>query len=308
MSDKNIRVYHDEESGKLVGLDADGNKVPIEYESISTEEETIVSSETGDAVGTWDTKKDPHPYDGEAQTDYVTFWQPNPDNANFSSLGLMDEGGIMYYDTVNDEWHEMLKLFGGNGPVLANEVPGASLVFETEDLGGSDTGGVDIRTGFPGDKRRRFRVENDTTDADTDTIGPDDKAYFDALEKLVLYGLDFKLFTLPRQGDGSEERWLDFAYNNGADFGRIDAFNGRPLAFQSAGTNIMSLVSDGVDLYDDNARLKHSIHSSAPSDPEPGDVVIADGTNWDPDGDGNAEKVIYNGNTWVEDTDLQTAL
>ncbi len=37
-------------------------------------------------------------------------------------------------------------------------------------------------------------------------------------------------------------------------------------------------------------------------------MVIADGTNWDPDNDGKAEVVIYNADQWIEITDLQTAL
>ena len=35
--------------------------------------------------------------------------------------------------------------------------------------------------------------------------------------------------------------------------------------------------------------------SAALSSPEVGDKVLADGSGWGPDGDGNAEEVIYNG-------------
>ena len=48
--------------------------------------------------------------------------------------------------------------------------------------------------------------------------------------------------------------------------------------------------------------------SSNPAFAEIGTEVIADGTNWDPDNDGNAEKVILTDNGWVELQDLGTNL
>lgn len=47
--------------------------------------------------------------------------------------------------------------------------------------------------------------------------------------------------------------------------------------------------------------------SSEPPSPDTGFTCIADGTNWDPDGDGNAEKVTWNGSSWVEETDYGTS-
>lgn len=48
--------------------------------------------------------------------------------------------------------------------------------------------------------------------------------------------------------------------------------------------------------------------SSEPSFAAVGTEVIADGTNWDPDSDGNAEKVILTNSGWMEIQDLGTAL
>jgi hypothetical protein len=37
---------------------------------------------------------------------------------------------------------------------------------------------------------------------------------------------------------------------------------------------------------------------TAPNNPEPGDTYLADGTNWDPAGTGNAALVTYLGGSW----------
>lgn len=58
---------------------------------------------------------------------------------------------------------------------------------------------------------------------------------------------------------------------------------------------------------DVDPRVGYKPQSSAPPSPKPGDTAVADGTNWDPDGDGAAEKVIYNGTSWIEDVDLGTS-
>jgi hypothetical protein len=47
--------------------------------------------------------------------------------------------------------------------------------------------------------------------------------------------------------------------------------------------------------------------STAP-DAEPGRTALADGDGWDPDGDGNAELVIWNGSEWLEVVDMETTL
>ena len=68
---------------------------------------------------------------------------------------------------------------------------------------------------------------------------------------------------------------------------------------------------DGVDVLTVDPRNglpRLPPRSSPPTDPQPGATALADGANWDPDGDGNAETVIYNGTAWVEDTDLGTPL
>lgn len=54
--------------------------------------------------------------------------------------------------------------------------------------------------------------------------------------------------------------------------------------------------------------LTYPVCDSPPEFPNIGNVVIADGENWDPDSDGKAEKVIYNGSRWIEETDLGTKL
>jgi len=38
-----------------------------------------------------------------------------------------------------------------------------------------------------------------------------------------------------------------------------------------------------------------------------GDRAVADGANWDPDSDGNAEKVEFDGTAWNEVVDLPNA-
>jgi hypothetical protein len=55
-------------------------------------------------------------------------------------------------------------------------------------------------------------------------------------------------------------------------------------------------------------QFKEDIVSSEPEYPQAGASVIADGTNWDPQGTGNAAKVIYNGAEWIVDTDLESPL
>jgi len=45
-------------------------------------------------------------------------------------------------------------------------------------------------------------------------------------------------------------------------------------------------------------QLKTDVVSKEPKYPVVGGEVIADGTNWDPAGTGNAAKVIYTGNKW----------
>lgn len=44
--------------------------------------------------------------------------------------------------------------------------------------------------------------------------------------------------------------------------------------------------------------------TSAPASPSDGDVAYADGSGWDPDGDGKAEIVAYNGTSWNEMVDM----
>jgi len=67
----------------------------------------------------------------------------------------------------------------------------------------------------------------------------------------------------------------------------------------------LSICADTVSA----ATLVHlDPQGSEPPSPSIGDVALADGTNWDPDGDGTAETVIYNGTEWIEDTDLDTSL
>lgn len=82
------------------------------------------------------------------------------------------------------------------------------------------------------------------------------------------------------------------------------------LAYDDAGDALTigldaAIAADSVDV---GTLANYTPQTAAPSTPSAGDVALADGTNWDPDADGNAEKVIYNGTSWVEDVDLGTAL
>jgi len=81
-----------------------------------------------------------------------------------------------------------------------------------------------------------------------------------------------------------------------------------------SGTDRQFVWADG-GLYDGSTKLfdldgwkTYPPLSAAPSNPSAGQTALADGTNWDPDSDGDAEIVVYNGTSWVEDTDLGTAL
>lgn len=47
-----------------------------------------------------------------------------------------------------------------------------------------------------------------------------------------------------------------------------------------------------------SAGRKYPPQQSAPSNPENGDVYLADGTNWDPASSGNAALVQYAGGSW----------
>ncbi|MFD1633360.1 hypothetical protein ACOZ4L_09200 [Haloplanus ruber] len=50
------------------------------------------------------------------------------------------------------------------------------------------------------------------------------------------------------------------------------------------------------------------VHKSEPNFYQTGAMALADGTNWDPDNDGNAEIVIWNGSKWVEMVDLEASI
>lgn len=76
----------------------------------------------------------------------------------------------------------------------------------------------------------------------------------------------------------------------------------------STPSETMRIDSSGVDYADNRGKQSLAIYESPPDNPRPGDMVIADGSNWDPDDDGAAEKVIYNGEEWIEDTDLKRPL
>ena len=65
----------------------------------------------------------------------------------------------------------------------------------------------------------------------------------------------------------------------------------------------------GIDSPEDGyTQFSVDVVSSKPEYPAIGAEVIADGTNWDPDNDGNAEKIIYTQSGWVETQDLGTTL
>ncbi|MFW6457524.1 MAG: hypothetical protein ACOC0A_04440, partial [Planctomycetota bacterium] len=64
----------------------------------------------------------------------------------------------------------------------------------------------------------------------------------------------------------------------------------------------------GGDRDSPSTAVGFQIHSSKPKFPEDGVMAIADGTNWDIQGNGNAAKVIYNGEEWIVDTDLGRSL
>ena len=58
------------------------------------------------------------------------------------------------------------------------------------------------------------------------------------------------------------------------------------------------------EIESNDAQFRVPVLSSPPDFPVAGSEVIADGTNWDPDGDGNAEKVMYDGDSWLETVDF----
>lgn len=61
---------------------------------------------------------------------------------------------------------------------------------------------------------------------------------------------------------------------------------------------------DKLDLAGD--RVTFTPLAAPPDNPVPTMTVVADGTNWDPDVDGNAEMVTYDGTGWVEIVDYAT--
>lgn len=67
------------------------------------------------------------------------------------------------------------------------------------------------------------------------------------------------------------------------------------LAWGNNGLITIDEVQGGND-----AQFRVPVLSSPPDYPVAGSEVIADGENWDPDGDGNAEKVAYDGDSWLE--------
>lgn len=77
-------------------------------------------------------------------------------------------------------------------------------------------------------------------------------------------------------------------------FSSGDTLSGFPLSLESD-------TDTTVDAFD------YTPQSSAPSH-QAGRTALTDGTNWDPDGDTNAELVISDGSSWIEIVDLATSL
>lgn len=182
-------------------------------------------------------------------------------------------------------------------PVIANEVPGGRLALESEDDSSHRAGGVEVRTGFPGDKRKRFAVWNNLSDIDTGTIRPDDKAFFEALSTVDIYGAEFRLWNKEDRGS-SGGVWLQMAYNS-AGFGRLNSTVGDPLVLQIGG-NATFVIKDGrARAEDDQSVIKYAIWSSPP-DPKTGDEAIQDGSGWNPAGTDQEEKMCYLNGSWTQ--------
>lgn len=278
------------------GLSADGTEATLD--SLHTEEESVTHPDYG-TLGTWETH-DIQIYNNQDPSQAVV-WRPNHNLGDDPStwavpLAIGDPGGIMAYkETSPDGTHvadqhlfEMLKHFPNDVIALANEIPGGSLNIECQD-GGS----IQFKTGGPDSKMQHFRLSDDG-----DGTTPQ-KVEWKNIGNYEMEVADY------RHLDSSSSMAYQRVLNE--DFSIIEhrAANGHKHQFKAGGNNQLEVDNTRVSA---NTSFQYPVLSSAPSTPEAGDVVIADGTNWDPDADGNAEKVIYNGTEWIEDTDLQTAL
>lgn len=191
---------------------------------------------------------------------------------------------------------EFVKNPANTGNVLIeNDYPAGRLIFECRRGGGLEfktSNGGDVDFGG-GDKIRRLFIEDAQSERSNIRFENNNIFKIDSNE-VRLYG--------PQAPQGEAQLYVipDPSSNN------TNVTSPGTVTFNVGGYNSV------FDLTGSRAKATNNfqfpVRSSAPSSPEPGDVVIADGTNWDPDGDGAAEKVIYNGSSWIEDTDLQTTL
>jgi len=94
-----------------------------------------------------------------------------------------------------------------------------------------------------------------------------------------------------RENDGTETGGL---YNYSGDLRLQTQLSQGPVYINGTGGTDEITVSDREIRYDAPIGESVVVHSNKPSNPASGEVkrLIADGTNWDPDGDGNAE-VVY---------------
>lgn len=69
-----------------------------------------------------------------------------------------------------------------------------------------------------------------------------------------------------------------------------------------AGIVVMTMPSDNYAQYDNIPFAENGLRSEPPANK--GQKAIADGSNWDPDADGNAELVMFDGVDWQEIVDL----
>lgn len=142
-------------------------------------------------------------------------------------------------------------------------------------------------------------------------------------------GLQHAVFTAPSIGGGNNVATIEvnkpsqnvtFLNVNAEKIAVDKTDRGRIMFMNAAHTDIsvtgshpqdVTQLSWGVDgdlkignIEGSNTQFVEDILSSEPDYPVTGASVIADGKNWDPQGNGNAAKVIYNGSKWIVDTDL----
>lgn len=117
-------------------------------------------------------------------------------------------------------------------------------------------------------------------------------------------GTEGRLFLATDEGNVYYDTGSSWGIVAGRDLDGRDFTDGAEVIWDASEGHIpSSAVEDtlGVDTTDYVPLSSEPAHNA-------GRVALSDGTGWDPDGDGSAELVISDGNSWNEITDLGETL